>query len=183
MTNLTSTTDEVRQEFIQQARAYLRDEYLPKIEACLDQLTDEQVWWRPNSESNSIGNLLLHLSGNVRQWIACGLGGQVDHRVRQEEFDRREIIQRGELLELLRQTLRDVDQVLAEFKTQELLEFYKIQGNNVRALHAIFHVVEHFSMHTGQIILVTKMLTGRDLNFYDFPDGVPVHTWQEQKQE
>src|SRR5687768_5541981 len=83
--------------FVQQAREFLRDEYLPKIERCLEKLTDDQIWWRSNSESNSIGNLLLHLSGNARQWIVCGLGGETDARVRQAEFDERRTIPRDEL--------------------------------------------------------------------------------------
>lgn len=168
---------EVSLAFIQQAREFLRDEYLPKIERCVEKLTDEQVWWRSNSESNSIGNLLLHLSGNARQWIVCGLGGEADARVRQAEFDERSTIPREELLARLRTTVRAVDDTLAIFDPCHLLERFKIQGTEVTALAAIFHVTEHFSMHTGQIILLTKMLAGVDLVFYDFSAGKPDHTW------
>ena len=73
--------------FIEECRSLLTTDYLPKIERCLEKLSDEAVWRRPNSESNSIGNILLHLSGNIRQWIASGIGGAADHRVRQQEFD------------------------------------------------------------------------------------------------
>ena len=163
--------------FLQQAREFLRDEYLPKIERCLEKLTDEQVWWRSSSESNSIGNLLLHLSGNARQWIVCGLGGEADARVRQAEFDERKTIPRDELLSRLRTTVRAVDETLAVFDPHRLLDRFKIQGTEVTALAAIFHVTEHFSMHTGQVILLTKMLAGIDLVFYDFSTGKPVHTW------
>src|SRR5712691_12492091 len=102
----------VLQAFIQQAREFLKEEYLPKIERCLEQLTDQQIWWRPNPESNSIGNLLLHISGNARQWIVCGLGVETDKRQRQTEFDERRIVPRDELLSGLRKTLGDVDGVL-----------------------------------------------------------------------
>lgn len=163
--------------FLQQAREFLRDEYLPKIERCQEKLTDEQVWWRPNSESNSIGNLLLHLSGNARQWIVCGLGEDADDRVRQAEFDERRTIPRDELLSTLRTTVKAVDETLASFDPRRLLDRFKIQGTEVTALAAIFHVTEHFSMHTGQIILLTKMLAQLDLVFYDFSTGKPVHTW------
>ena len=118
-------------------------------------------------ESNSIGNLLLHLSGNARQWIVCGLGGEADARVRQAEFDERTTIPRDELLSRLRTTVRAVDETLAVFAPHRLLERFKIQGTEVTALAAIFHVTEHFSMHTGQIILLTKLLTASDLRFYD----------------
>lgn len=167
--------------FIQNARELLREEYLPKIERCVEKLTDEQVWWRPNPESNSIGNLLLHTSGNARQWIVCGLGGATDKRQRQTEFDERNIIPRDELLRILRTTVADVDEVLARFDPARLLDSYPIQGTEATALAAIFHVTEHISMHTGQIILLTKMLTKTDLVFYDFSTGKPVHTWHDKQ--
>ena len=173
------TTARVSESFIAEARRLLREEYLPKIERCLEKLTDEQVWWRPNPESNSIGNLLLHISGNARQWIVSGLGTASDQRQRQTEFDRREGVPLEELLKRLRTTVSEIDKVLAEFEASRLLDEYQIQGTTSTALAAIFHVTEHFSMHTGQIILLTKMLAGVDLVFYDFSSGKPVHTWRQ----
>jgi uncharacterized damage-inducible protein DinB len=175
----TSHENEVSQAFVQQARHFLTNEYLPKIESCLNILTDEQVWWRANPESNSIGNLCLHLAGNARQWIVSGLGGENDLRARQREFDERAMLPPRELLKLLRETLQDVDAVLSGFDPLRCLEKLEIQGTRVTALAAIFHVTEHFSMHTGQIILLTKMLAQRDLGFYDFSTGAPVHRWME----
>src|ERR1700730_7440668 len=87
----------VAQAFIDQARTFLANDYLPKIERCLETLTDENLWWRANENSNSIGNLLLHLSGNARQWIVSGLGGRRDDRHRQIEVDERSIVPKGEL--------------------------------------------------------------------------------------
>ena len=171
---------EIANAFVAQARAFLSSDYLPKIERCLEQLTDEEVWWRANQESNSIGNLLLHLSGNARQWIVCGLGGAPDQRERQEEFDQRALIPRSELLAKLKQTIAEVDAVLARCDPAQMLARRQIQASEVTALEAIFHVVEHFSMHTGQIILLTKMLTKKDLRFYDFPTSAPVHTWKKE---
>ena len=171
----------VSNSFIQEAQRLLTEEYLPKIERCVERLTTEQIWWRANPESNSIGNLLLHLSGNARQWIVCGLGGEVDRRQRQTEFDEREEIPVAELLGKLRTTVTDVSAVLARFDSSRLLDEYPIQGTQATALAAIFHVTEHFSMHTGQIILLTKLLANADLVFYDFATGKPVHTWQESK--
>lgn len=179
----TVRENEVALAFIQHARHLLKNDYLPKLENCLKILTDEQVWWRPNSESNSIGNLCLHLSGNVRQWIVSGLGGEVDVRTRQTEFDQRGMISREELLSTLRQTLEDVDSVLSNFQLERCLERLEIQKTKVTALEAIFHVTEHFSMHTGQIILLTKMLSQEDLGFYDFTNGAPVRAWLNEKSE
>lgn len=171
-----SNADSVSHAFVEQARTFLSKEYLPKLERCLEQLSDEQIWWRANSESNSIGNLLLHLCGNARQWIVSGLGGASDERLRQQEFDQRETIPRAELLTLLRQTMNEVDRVLADFDQEGLLRSYQIQGTTTTALEAIFHVTEHFSMHTGQIILLTKLLAQKDMKFYDFSDGTPQKT-------
>jgi uncharacterized damage-inducible protein DinB len=163
----TRPSEEVSHVFVQSARHFLGNDYLPKIERCLEKLTDEQVWWRPNEESNSIGNLLLHLSGNARQWIVSGLGGQSDQRQRDSEFAQREGISRDELLKRLRETLSEVDKVLGLLDPSQMLKPQKIQGMEVTTLEAIFHVTEHFSMHTGQIILLTKLLTSTDLHFYD----------------
>ena len=161
-------------EFISRSRYHLSEDFLPKIERCLERLTEEQIWWRPNEQSNSIGNLLLHLSGNARQWIVCGVGGGTDARDRDAEFAQREVIAREDLHSLLKRTLADVDATLAQLDANQLLERRTIQGSNVSALEAILHVVEHFSMHTGQLILLTKLLTATDLHFYDFEGDTPL---------
>lgn len=175
----TSPTGDVAIAFIAKSRSLLSTEYLPKIERCVNLLTDEQIWWRPNPESNSVGNLLLHLAGNVRQWIVCGLGGAVDFRERQQEFDQRSVIPGEELLSKLKNTLAEVDTVLAGVDGVSLLQRRTIQGCDVMVLDAIYHVVEHFSMHAGQIILLAKAFTNNDLKFYDFSSGAPASTLEE----
>lgn len=178
--------DEIARAFIEEARRLLAADYLPKIERCLEQLSGDDLWWRPNAASNSIGNLLLHLSGNARQWIVSGVGGEADRRERQSEFDagtdaqadKSQLPTAQELMARLRETLSEVDAVLARLNSASLLERRQIQGlRDVEVLTAIFHVVEHFSMHTGQIILLTKMRAGRDIVFYDFSAGVPRAKW------
>jgi len=164
--------------FLKRASEFILGDYLPKIERCLEKLTDEQIWWRANGESNSIGNLILHLCGNARQWIVCGVGSAPDARNRDSEFEQRDLIPRNELTALLRSTLSDVDTTLKSLDPSTLLEYRKIQGNDVDILEAIFHVTEHFSMHTGQIIMLTKMMTSDDLRFYEFDAGVPVVRWR-----
>ena len=164
--------------FLTRASQYLLGDYLPKIERCLEKLSDEQIWWRANEESNSIGNLILHLCGNARQWIVCGIGSAPDARNRDAEFEQRDLIPRDELVALLRSTLSDVHTTLQSVDPSTLLEYRKIQGNDVDILEAVFHVTEHFSMHTGQIIMLTKMMTSDDLRFYEFDAGVPVVRWR-----
>lgn len=167
----------ISRAFIERASEFLLSDYLPKIERCLEKLTDDQIWWRANEESNSIGNLILHLCGNARQWIVCGVGSQPDNRDRDAEFAYRYHIPRHQLLALLRTTLADVQTTLQSVDPASLLERRPIQGHDVDILEAIFHVTEHFSMHTGQIIMLTKMHTSSDLRFYDFEAGEPVERW------
>jgi uncharacterized damage-inducible protein DinB len=160
--------------FIARSQFHLAEDFLPKIQRCLEVLSDDQVWWRANEQSNSIGNLLLHLSGNVRQWIVCGLGGASDSRNRDSEFAQRSMIPRAELFDRLKQTVDEAVSVLGRLDPGGLLEERQIQGLNVSMIEAVLHVVEHFSMHTGQIILMTKMYTEADLAFYDFSGPGPV---------
>jgi uncharacterized damage-inducible protein DinB len=167
----------VSSAFLGHARNFLLDDYLPKIERCLERLTDEQVWWRANEESNSIGNLILHLCGNARQWIISGIGSAPDKRVRDAEFAQREVITRDELVNLLRSTLAEVGTVLQTLDPATVLDRRNIQAHDVDILEAVFHVTEHFSMHAGQIFLLTKLLTATDLRFYDFEAGAPVERW------
>ena len=180
------TQDAVARAFVAEARRLLTEDYLPKIERCLERLPDGDLWWRPGAESNSVGNLLLHLEGNARQWLVCGVGGATDRRERQTEFDAgrdRQPADSGrpaarELFERLRATVGEADEVLSRLEPSLLLERRSIQGlREVEVLTAVFHVVEHFSMHTGQIILLTKMRAGRDLRFYDFSGGAPRANW------
>jgi uncharacterized damage-inducible protein DinB len=158
---------EIGKLFVTRSRYHLSQEFLPKIERCLELLKDEQIWWRANPQSNSIGNLILHLSGNVRQWIVSGLGGAADSRDRDAEFAQRDVISREELIAKLKLTVNEADAALAKFDVGKLLNRLVIQGCDVSALEAILHVVEHFSMHAGQIVLLTKLITAQDLKFYD----------------
>lgn len=166
-------------EFLLISRRYLRGDYLPKILVCLDTLSDEDVWWRMNEASNSIGNLVLHLSGNARQWIVSGVGGAPDNRKRQTEFDQRAVIPRTELAERIRATVMEVDETLAAVQPAALLEPRRIQGLDTTVMGAIYHVVEHFSTHTGQIVMLTKQRTGRDLGFWEArADGTVARRWE-----
>jgi uncharacterized damage-inducible protein DinB len=173
--------DLVAQAFVDRAASYLASEYLPKIERCLEELDDGQIWWRPNPQSNSIGNLVLHLCGNARQWIIAGLGWSDDLRDRDSEFEQTDVIERAKLTDLLRSTVTEVVVTLERLDVETLLEKRRIQGAEVDVLQAVFHVTEHFSMHTGQIILLTKLLTAADLRFYDFEGDAPVQRWAARK--
>jgi len=153
-------------EFIEFSRWKLLDQYWPRLRTCVDSLTDEQVWWRPNDASNSIGNLILHLNGNITQWLIAPFAHREDKRDRPAEFAERRHLPKTELLEKLAATMQEVAAILPRISESELLKTFQIQGYTVSGLHAVYQVIEHFGLHYGQITYVTKMLRGQDLGFY-----------------
>ncbi len=153
--------------YVSYCRRRLLKEYWPRIQRCVSELSDEDVWWRAHETNNSVGNLLLHLSGNVRQWITSGIGGVPDNRNRPQEFAEREHVSKADLLKRLESILLEADKVLEQFDASKLLEVRHIQKYDVTCLEAISHVVEHFAQHLGQIIYITKLRTGKDLKFYN----------------
>jgi len=163
--------------FLAQSREYLTAHYLPKIRGAVEPLAEEDLWWRPNPASNSIGNLMLHLAGNIRQWITSGVGGAPDRRNRPAEFAAQDGPSRAELLSTLAQAVGEVDAVLANTDPDTLHRACRIQGRDVNVLEAIYHVVEHFGMHTGQILYIAKLRSARDLGFYRMDSGIPRAAW------
>ena len=152
--------------FLEFSRTQLLDEYWPRLRGCVESLTDEQVWWRPNEVSNSIGNLLLHLNGNVGQWVVGSFNRTEDARDRSAEFAERHLASRTALLDALGATLQEASSVLSRLSEADLLTTLNIQGSTVSGVEAIYHVVEHFGMNYGQILYITKLLRGEDLGFY-----------------
>jgi uncharacterized damage-inducible protein DinB len=142
------------------------EQFLSRIRECVAKLKDEQIWARTGDHENAIGNLLLHLAGNMRQWIIAGIGGQPDQRVRDQEFAARGDIEAAELMGRLESTVTEALAVLKALPPDRLMETYQPQKYRVTILEGIYHVVEHFAQHTGQIIFATKLLTGQDLGFY-----------------
>ncbi len=142
------------------------EQLLGRIKECVARLNTEQIWTRGGEQENAIGNLLLHLSGNVRQWIIAGIGGQPDNRVRDEEFAARGSSDPAELIARLEQTVSDAAAVIRALTPPRLTESYQPQNYKVTVLEGIYHVVEHFAEHTGQVLFATKLLTGQDLGFY-----------------
>lgn len=152
--------------FLEFSHSKLLDQYWSRLRSCVERLTDDQVWWRPNEASNSVGNLLLHLNGNVRQWLVASFDRLEDTRDRPAEFAERQHLPLATILEQLDETLRQASQVLRRLTDGDLRASYRIQGYTVTGLHAVYQVVEHFGMHYGQILYITKLLRGADLGFY-----------------
>ena len=145
-----------------------------RIAACLDALTDEQIWWRGAGTQNAIGNLVLHLCGNLGQWIVSGVGGAPDTRDRDAEFAARGGAGKAELAARLHARVEEAAAVVEGLTAARLLEPLARQGYSGTVLEGVYHVVEHFGQHTGQIIYATKLLTEKDLGFYAHLSK-PVH--------
>lgn len=138
---------------------------LERIKHCVGQLTDEQVWWRPDATRNSIANLMLHLCGNVRQHLIAGLAGLVDQRDRPQEFLDRSKRPKAELLRQLEETVSDACKMMEGLSAAELLRLREVQGKNRTGLESIFTSVAHFRGHTQEIIHMTRTQLGKDYRF------------------
>jgi hypothetical protein len=152
--------------FLLFSRDRLVNQHWPRLRKCVESLTDEQIWWRPNPSSNSIGNLVLHLNGNVRQWLVDSFSKKEDQRDRPAEFAATGEISGSDLLAKLGGTIHEGEQVINRLTEADLIASYEIQGYNVHGLDAVYQVVEHFGLHCGQIAYITKMLKDQDLGFY-----------------
>lgn len=159
--------DSACEVFLEFSRRKLLEQYWPRLRKAVETLSEEQIWWRPNEASNSIGNLMLHLNGNVWQWLVASFNKLDDRRDRPAEFNATGDLSATDLLARLGQTLDEAAKVLARLTEEELLATWQIQGYTVTGLAAVYQVVEHFGLHYGQIVYITKMQEGRDLGFYN----------------
>ena len=163
--------------FIERSRHHLTHEYRTKVRVAVESLPPDALWRRANEQSNSVGNLLLHLTGNVRQWIVSGVGGAPDTRYRAAEFEARSGADAATLLDSLDDVLDEADTVLAGLSAADLASSRTIQGRDVSVLEAVYHVVEHFSGHVGQIVLIAKAHTPGSIKFYEDAGGLARPIW------
>jgi uncharacterized damage-inducible protein DinB len=166
----SSQADQIKTELLRDVAVRLFDENTERIKKCLHKLSVQQIWWRPNQNSNSIGNLILHLDGNVRQWILSGLNNQQDIRKRQMEFDHTEPLDHTALLSIIDVLEFDIRDALTRIKTEDLLKKHPVQVYEETGISILIHVTEHFSYHTGQIAFITKMLLDEQVSFYAHVD-------------
>ena len=166
---MSVTTDNLSKAVGREANAELAAALL-KIKHCTDQLSDNQLWWRPSETMNSIANLLLHLVGNVRQWIVSGVGGVADTRERQQEFDERSQIPKIEVVQRLEDVVAESKTVLSAVTADELLRVRRIQGFDVTGIQAILESVAHFRGHAQEIVHMTRCQLGDSYEF-DFIPG------------
>jgi len=163
--------------FLRESAHLLADSYLPRIRACVERLTEEDLQWRPHATSNSVVNLLLHLAGNLRQWVVAGAGGASDTRDRSTEFTTDPELSGEEALARLEATVADAVATLHSLEPGALTESRTIQGIETTVLGAVYHAVEHVSMHAGQIVYVAKLRTGEHAGFYRIEDGHAEPAW------
>lgn len=157
--------DQLHEEII--SNACLRmDESLRMIEISLKDLSDQEIWDQPREQANSIANLILHLCGNINQYVISGLGKEADIRDRQKEFSSRDMIEKKNLFAKIQDTIKRAQEVISKSTATDLLSYYKIQAFKLSGVGIIVHVVEHLSYHTGQIALLNKLLKNKDLEFY-----------------
>ncbi len=170
MATVSPTAISFGEALIAETKRRLFRDSVPRIHRCLAILSEEEIWHRPNAETVSIGNLVLHLLGNVRQNILSGLNGSPDRRHRQSEFDQLGPIPTAELLRQLESLMAEVDQALDRIDPATLLTIRRVQGFDESGLSILVHVIEHFSYHVGQITYFVKSRRSVDLKYYDGVD-------------
>lgn len=159
--------DKQLQEELVWNAGYRMNESLRMIKICLDQLSEKSIWQKPNESANSIGNLILHLCGNITQYGIASIQNLDDNRKRDEEFSTTSGYSKAELIQKLSDTIDEAKRAFYEAPLEELLRKRSVQGFNFSGVANIIHVTEHLSYHTGQIALWTKLLNNKDLGFYD----------------
>lgn len=157
--------DAMSKEFMEQS-IYRIQESTKRVLTCLKQVDEEKIWASNNGNSNSIGNLILHLCGNIRQYIVSALGDMEDTRMRDLEFSTRSGFTKDELSNRLNNTVSQAVQVIKTCDEVKLLKVFSVQGFRLSGIGIIIHVTEHYSYHTGQIAFRTKQLIDKDLKFY-----------------
>jgi hypothetical protein len=154
MTQFDPATD----AFLDELKDRLLRMYPEQIRACLDELTDEELWWRPNEQTNSVGNLLLHLSGNVNHYLGRGVAGSGYMRNRKAEFNEKGPIPRDELVPRWESSLETASQAFDSLTPERLLETAELGRESQAIVRLLVAVTTHYNSHVGQIVYVTKML-------------------------
>lgn len=163
---MSTLSDRITQTLVDEVRRRIIEESVPRIKKCLHLLNEPQIQDRPNEQTVSVGNLVLHLMGNLRQWVLSGIDGQTDHRQRSQEFAETEPIPTKKLIRNLDSLMTEVDQALTRITPEALTEKRNVQDFEESVLAILVHVTEHFSYHTGQITYYTKSTLNVDTQYY-----------------
>lgn len=158
--------NKIRDLVIADVKRRLITESLPRIYKCLDELALEEVWHKQNTNTNSIGNLILHLCGNVRQYVLSGIDGQDDLRERDLEFSEEGPIEKNILKSKIDLLMKEVNQALDRITADDMIREVSVQGFKENVTSILIHVTEHFSYHVGQITYYTKYIKDLDTGYY-----------------
>ena len=162
-------TNTFQDEFVKNS-LYRIDESTRMIQICFQDLTEEEIWRKPNANSNSIANLILHLCGNITQYIISSLGETNDIREREKEFSTTAGHTKNQLLQQLVDTVQKAKKVILNASDEDLLKIREVQGFHFSGIGVVIHAVEHYSYHTGQIAFWSKLMKNKDLGFYEGVD-------------
>lgn len=162
--NVTPLNEELRRSVLHGATEEL-SAAMEMVEHCLRQLSDEQIWHRDEPSLHSIGNVLLHLEGNLRQWVVAGLGSACDARRRPREFSELGPIAKRQLLDDLRVCVAEARQAIAELTIADLLRVRRIQGFEMTGIAALWHALPHFRGHVQELIRLTRSTLGDRYQF------------------
>lgn len=166
----SNLTEPLHRALIDEVKRRIMHESVPRIKKCLSHLSTDEIWHRPNENVVSVGNLILHLQGNLRQWVLSSLGGHPDHRQRDDEFDRTKPVPATELGQQLDALMREMEVVLDRLTPADLVATYRVQGYDETGVAILMHVTEHFSYHTGQITYFVKTRQNVDMQYYGGQD-------------
>ena len=157
--------EQIIEEFKKQVISRM-EENTSRILKCLDKKSENDLWIRPNRSSNSSGTILVHVCGNIRQYIMSAIGGIEDTRDRDIEFETKSGFNRAEMAEKVTATLNEAMKIIGNMDAASMLKVYSVQGFKLTGMGIVTHVLEHYSYHAGQVIFWTKLLVNEDLGFY-----------------
>jgi uncharacterized damage-inducible protein DinB len=163
--------DDLEEHLLKEVKRRIFEESSPRLTKCISLLTEGELWQRPNNHSNSVGNLVLHLCGNINQWIVSALGAQPDERQRDNEFSADSVLPAKELMAQFDNIIKRAQEVVAQLNSESLNRSYDVQGFHETGVGILIHVTEHFSYHVGQISYAVKMIKDIDLAYYDHDLG------------
>lgn len=166
---MNNIEDDLVSEFFKNS-SYRLDEGTRMIKISLDSISESDIWKKPNESSNSIGNQIAHICGNMTQYIIASLGERDDYRNRDEEFSMTGGFTKSQLIQKLEDTVKEAKVILKQCNKKQLLKIREVQGFKLSGIGIVIHAVEHYSYHTGQIAFWTKLMTNKDLGFFDGRD-------------
>lgn len=144
-----------------------------QIRAAIEPLTDEQLWWRPNEQSNSIGNLVLHLAGSLNHFLNRNIGGIDFTRDRAAEFAERRTIPKAELLAAFDDMVTKAERTFEALTPERLSDPSRETKMHALVVEDLVNILAHIATHAGQIVWIAKMLRAGAV------DEVWIHTHRE----